>query len=106
MLQLPFEIEGDTQTLNSLSISDLNQPIQITIHKNINNFKLLDLNFASGLGEGLTRILFLLFIFFYFKVPVDFIYDMQLPITRRLQRRQIFDNNQNQSLYKLVFVYA
>ncbi len=54
----------------------------------------------------MTIILFLLFIFFYFKVPLDFIYDMQLPITRRLQRRQIFDNNQNQSLYKLVFVYA
>jgi hypothetical protein len=104
MLQLPFEIQGNTQTLNSLSISNLNQPIQIPIHKNINNFKLLDLNFISGLGEGMTIILFLLFIFFYFKVPLDFIFDMQSPLTRRLQRRQTFDNNQNQSLYQLVCV--
>lgn len=56
-MNVPLNIEGRVQTLNNLSIKNLNENLQINIHQNVNSIKLQTLSFVTPVLQGRIEIL-------------------------------------------------
>ncbi|CAM4985984.1 unnamed protein product [Rotaria socialis] len=83
-----LQIQGYTQTLHNLSISNLNENIGFNVNKNFKNVNLLSLSFVENQLQD----------------PTDFIFGMHLEsnLGPQRKRRQIQNTGEQESLYKLI----
>ncbi|CAF4175533.1 unnamed protein product [Rotaria magnacalcarata] len=83
-----LQINGHMQTLNNLSISNLNENIAFNVNKNFKNVNLLSLSFVENQLQD----------------PIDFIFGIQLERNLGLQRkrRQTHNTSEQESSYKLI----